>query len=741
MVYRNKRTKHFRPSYENLESRNLLATMVFGTPGDDLITVTYVDETTVDIQNNDTTMPGVDITDGLLINLLGGSGDKTIVDHRITGDVTVVHSEQIELTGGDNDLQISGMQDPSNSLSNVVVGSANGNVRFAWLDEIQTGNGMDVFTVNSELDYDLEIFGGEGDDTFRFMSPPLESETALSDGYFQVLKVTGNGQGGNDRFNFFGGVDDQAIGGDGFDTVDYRNSNYVRNVFMSQLADGGFQNERVFANPELENTATFLLQGDIDYDLNWYVVGDWMVVQQIETGVTIEMMSFTDFKADTSTNVQDSVYILSTGRDIGIHDFERIAIGSTIAPEFATLETIKHNLGVHRTTRFYHTGDSEAQLVAPAAVLGTDTPEISINNKAGDGSIIWANLDGSLQGIGQGSLHFGQVEFDEFFESFQPQIKINGSDIASDTFVINRAWTPIEILGNGGDDTIMIGGVNGQDGSLDEIRDFILATGGEGTDRIYFNDQNNEEQSTHYIISDELVKDHLDRFKDITLLDRVEVVRVNGSNTLKNTFTVTPSNETKLVVDGSGIAATSDSLRIRTPGEDSGVSEIDGTGSWFFGDDRQNVFFYGIEDTNNPLNSGEELIVPVELRTRSHVYSMLSDTVISSQAEMDQYISDLDSQRRTSGALEFADELRELTIDFSKENFLLYTHTETSGSIRVKLDEPLIEGDTGLISIERTIPQLGTADMADYGYGYSVDKSISEITFDLGYKQVVIENT
>ena len=64
-----RRQQNNKPTYQAFEPRNLLATVLTGTSGVDTASVTYVDDTHVDVTINDQVHQNVDITDGLRINL------------------------------------------------------------------------------------------------------------------------------------------------------------------------------------------------------------------------------------------------------------------------------------------------------------------------------------------------------------------------------------------------------------------------------------------------------------------------------------------------------------------------------------------------------------------------------------------------------------------------------------------------------------------------------------------------
>ncbi len=69
--------------------------------------------------------------------------------------------------------------------------------------------------------------------------------------------------------------------------------------------------------------------------------------------------------------------------------------------------------------------------------------------------------------------------------------------------------------------------------------------------------------------------------------------------------------------------------------------------------------------------------------------------------------------------------------DFDLYNLILYRITEPSGSIQVKLQEPIFVSDEVVkIPIARSVPQMGTADMAYYLTGVLASKNIQRVIFE-----------
>ena len=130
----------------------------------------------------------------------------------------------------------------------------------------------------------------------------------------------------------------------------------------------------------------------------------------------------------------------------------------------------------------------------------------------------------------------------------------------------------------------------------------------------------------------------------------------------------------------------------------------------------------------------------VDIPTREHGYSYLQNTVINSTTELNGYIQLVEQQSAWNNKAEFISVLQSETIDFDSMNFLIYFHTEGSGSIGVSLAEPLWEGENVVVNIVRTVPELLTGDMAYYTYAFKVNKAIPKVIFTIGETRIEIPN-
>lgn len=129
-----------------------------------------------------------------------------------------------------------------------------------------------------------------------------------------------------------------------------------------------------------------------------------------------------------------------------------------------------------------------------------------------------------------------------------------------------------------------------------------------------------------------------------------------------------------------------------------------------------------------------------EFAAREHGYSNFDTTVIDSETALDAFINAVQIQESWNDKEAFLDAANTLDIDFTKENLMLFRHTEGSGSIAVTPQEPQIEDAIATVVIERDVPEVGTADMAYYVFAYRVAKTITEVDFVINGAPVTVSN-
>ena len=128
----------------------------------------------------------------------------------------------------------------------------------------------------------------------------------------------------------------------------------------------------------------------------------------------------------------------------------------------------------------------------------------------------------------------------------------------------------------------------------------------------------------------------------------------------------------------------------------------------------------------------------VNIPDREQGYSNLKDTVIHSRTELDLYLQSIKPQAGWNNKAAFVNGLQNEPVPFDLMNILIYFHTEGSGSIGVSLAEPVWEGGNAVIAITRTVPEIGTADMAYYAYAFTIKKTIPKVIFTIGDTSVEI---
>jgi hypothetical protein len=134
--------------------------------------------------------------------------------------------------------------------------------------------------------------------------------------------------------------------------------------------------------------------------------------------------------------------------------------------------------------------------------------------------------------------------------------------------------------------------------------------------------------------------------------------------------------------------------------------------------------------SNGPLKQNAVAgpdISRVNIPAREHGYSKLKNKVINASKELNEYLLMIQQQSAWNNKAEFIRVLQNTEINFDSDNILIYCHTESSGSTIVALSKPFWEKQNAAIHIFRTVPWVGTTDMAYYAYGFRVDKLIPKV--------------
>jgi hypothetical protein len=747
--------------YQSLEARQLLAAVpMYGTASDDVYELEFVDETTVNVVINGSLTEGVDVTDGLFIDLWLGN-DSITIDHRITAEITLAATEELVVDGGDNYWELGGFNRYSTGSGDsqgdsvtgdhqfeivdvYAAGHMNGNIRFADVEVIRSGGGNDTFLISTEKDFALKVFGGDGNDTFQFFGPEYDvnsfdqSPTPTSPAPISFVpvatepnKIFGFGEGGDDRFEFDGQNKAEGWGGLGFDVVDKSRVSGPLEVTISQM-ENGFQNDRYIGNPDQSNK----LEIGVSQTLDWIIGADWAYVIDRATGQSTEVFNFDSFEGSRYQGI-NYVWVQETARELRFDNMTEVQVGSHMNLNEATLDTIQHDVMVSEIPYelFLTAGPSELSYLR-------FTSKLILADRAGDGTNLYFDVDQSIH------LETGAKVRHTSFGGYL-KVDVHGSD-RNDNFVFTGTKAAYEIHGYGGDDSVMIGGVNGS-GALNDFGREVYFNGGTGTDRLYLNDQNFDSseglieftgdrrgQTTTYHVDESSIT--FSRLPGIVKYnDTLEVARINGSKTDPSVFNVTPSRNTKFVFESESQISVPDVLTVQDHSETGTAIQDGNQGAWVFDEAFENIHFYGVESAANssaPVSSSliryvDDFSLPFDLG--------ISSFVAGNSVELDQLIGQIEELNETDQYDDLIQKLQNLDFDFSISNFVILYRFESSISNRLTLNDPVVRDGNYLIEIDRFVPTAGAQAIAEYSYGYEVDKSITELVFDVGGAKTVVQ--
>jgi len=139
-------------------------------------------------------------------------------------------------------------------------------------------------------------------------------------------------------------------------------------------------------------------------------------------------------------------------------------------------------------------------------------------------------------------------------------------------------------------------------------------------------------------------------------------------------------------------------------------------------------------------NTTSEVLERIAIPFREHGYSELPSKIIGSQEDLDRFLQVVKREPHWNNKPAFLKVLEAEKIDFSKWNLLLYRMTEGSGSVGLDVQVKQADMYDVIINIKRTVPQMGTSDMAYYMLAYKVDKLVDMVNFEGGKHAVRIRN-
>ena len=581
-------------SYDRLEPKNLLAAVTInGTAGDDVISIQYTgNDMLVNIRLNGELTENVNIEDGLFIDL-GDGNDTAKINAMINKpDIDVRNVETLHVHGRNNLWRVHDdtVQSETNELVGGLFGTINNNLRFSGAHQLKGGLGIDSFNIHS-FNHGM-IYGGDGDDVFRF-------------GRGDIAKYGGQVFGGNgsDYFGLYGEVLPAIDGGGGFDRISLRASDLESaeltfNAGGSQtwsLAGGEIAVEQIIGLSNGQNSVAKSNSGFKHTEFRWVMDGEFTRAIHVETGQTLQMIDFYSFDLSFSAVSADQFYVRSTAANVNIAGGGLIQVSSTIDPTLGDLDGIRHDINI--------SPGHEIDLVSYADVV--------ISNQAGEGINFVFDANRRITGLPNG----GSIGFNALTSPFPTHrslysVEVYGSDSGIDRFVFEHSWTETSVFGLGGNDTFMLGGATASlDGSLSNLLAPIHIYGGEGEDRIIANDRGatpgdfDRGVIREYEIRDQTLAAMFGNQNDsdiagsalISFDDSTEIVRVNASSNYQNHFRIQPHVNNRFVVDSSTQTQFEDRLEIVGVTDPGTILPSDGDdGVWLF-DDYEPIFFMGVE--------------------------------------------------------------------------------------------------------------------------------------------------
>lgn len=593
--------------YEGLESRQLLAGLFQGTPGDDIVKIDYVDDNTIDITINEVVHENVDATDLVRINL-GVGNDRVTLDDRVDVPLSIALSEIIEVVGSrDNDIKIgfkpSDTTDPDTTEGEatislqppgMVAGRINDLVTFIGAREIHGDSGNDRFTVRTDIGFDLKVYGGGGDDIFWFS----EGDSSR----YGVRYPVAFGGDGSDRFVFRNETQASAYGEEGYDTLDY--SQLGKNAYVD-LHSG----EKIIGATGQSNLVR--QTGSNEYRRSdWFVNGDFAQVKNVTAGTETELYGFSRFHASSSRHSHDRLWLMKTASDVEFGSFDWAQVSSDLEAINGNLDAIQHDVnfvtavvGVDPTGSeiYFSSGSDKNDRLFAVSGGGYQFPvptplTLIVSNATGEGSTAEIRSQEITGLSAAGTIWFANTR--------DLTVVVHGSLIADDVFVVHENNADLSIYTHGGDDMVMVGGTVKEGGRMVGIQNEVFIGTGVGEDRVIFNDQlddNRESTLRKYRLAEGVLYGSdvpNAEFATVRFSGSTEVVRVNAATDRGNQFTLTPSQMNRFVLhtpdNEDGELVQLDSLTIENINLDLGVlDEVFGSGSWRF-PGRQSIFFDGI---------------------------------------------------------------------------------------------------------------------------------------------------
>jgi hypothetical protein len=130
----------------------------------------------------------------------------------------------------------------------------------------------------------------------------------------------------------------------------------------------------------------------------------------------------------------------------------------------------------------------------------------------------------------------------------------------------------------------------------------------------------------------------------------------------------------------------------------------------------------------------------IAIPSREHGYNYLTNTVIRSHEDYDQFIRLTSAQKHWNDRDAFIAALQDESNNFSTHNIVIYPHAEGSSSIGLTPHLPVWDNTDVVVVIDRNVPNGQFADMAYHAYAYRVSKQIETVVFEVGDVRTSIVN-
>ena len=142
----------------------------------------------------------------------------------------------------------------------------------------------------------------------------------------------------------------------------------------------------------------------------------------------------------------------------------------------------------------------------------------------------------------------------------------------------------------------------------------------------------------------------------------------------------------------------------------------------------------------SPRIASKEEISKIAIPAVENGYGSLKDTVIRTNAELEQFISNIANNRSWNNSVAFLTALDDANVDFSKYNLVIFPYTLGNPGENLTPLEPAWVQDDLFIFISRDGPISPLGMTRSFAFAYKVNKDIGEMHFVVGDDSFVISN-